>query len=301
MEKNPELSIIIVNFNSKKFLKNCLESILSSQLNDLKLETIVVDNASKDGSSQFVKKNFPLVTMVNSKKNIGFSKANNLGIKKAKGNYILVLNPDTVLSPKTLLEGIEFMEKNPRVGISTCRLELEDGVLDWASHRGFPTPWASFTYFTKLEETFPKFKIFGQYHLTWKDFGSIHEIDSPAGAFLLIRRKVIEEIGMFDEDFFLYGEDLDFAFRAKQKGWKIMYYPLTTATHYKGISSGIKGHSQKLTTANKKTKLRNLNHFYDAMRIFYSKHYQKKYPSFVNFLTTLAIELKRKIAFLGVK
>ncbi len=117
----------------------------------------------------------------------------------------------------------------------------------------------------------------------------------------MIRRKIIKDIGNFDEDFFLYGEDLDLAYRAKRAGWKVIYYPLTVATHYKGISSGIKGHSQKLTTADKKTKIINMNHFYDAMRIFYKKHFKKKYPFCVGFLATLAIEFKRKIALLGVK
>jgi hypothetical protein len=301
MAKDIDLSIIIVNYNSKEFLKNCLESIKNSQLNGLKIETIVVDNGSKDKSCELVSKKFPWAILLRNKKNAGFSKGNNLGLNKAKGKYFLLLNPDTILSPKTLKVMVDFIADNPQVGISTCRLELEDGNLDWASHRGFPTPWASFTYFTKLDQLFSNLKLFSQYHLGFKDLHSIHEIDSPAGAFFLINKQVINDIGLFDEDFFLYGEDLDFAYRAKKKGWKVIYNPFTSATHYKGISSGIKGHSQKFTTADKNTKIKNMNHFYDAMRIFYKKHYQNKYPPLVNFLALLAIELKRKIALLGVK
>ncbi len=243
-----------------------------------------------------IENSFPSAMLIKNKENEGFSKANNKGILRAKGRYILLLNPDTVVDPQTFSYAVKFMDTYPRVGALTCRVELTNGQLDWASHRGFPTPWAALTYFLGLEKIFPKIKIFSQYHLSYKNLNEAHEIDSGCGAFFLIRREALDQIGLLDEDYFMYAEDLDLSYRLKQAGWKIMYLPDVKVIHYKGVSSGMKRHSQHLTTSSQDVRKKAKDAFYSTMKIFYKKHYWNKYPFFINWLIMLAINLKWKLA-----
>lgn len=286
-----DLSIIIVNFNTREILRNCLNSIVQAihQSADVfpRTEVIIVDNASADDSREMIVNDFPEFKLVVNETNLGFSKANNAGIKQAQGIYILLLNSDTGIFPDTLYKTYQFMEKNRDVGVVTCRVELPNGQIDPACHRGFPTPWASFCYFTKLEKLFPKVKFFSGYHQWYKDLNSPHEIDSPTGAFYLIRKKTIESVGFLDEKFFMYGEDLDWSYRIKQKEWKIFYIPDTKIIHYKKQSGR--------ESENKELKKQIDRHFYETMEYFYKKHYQYKYPWIVNKITLWVLKIVKLI------
>lgn len=287
-----DLSVIIVNYNVKELLRQCLRSLVDA-------EVFVVDNASSDGSVEMVRKEFPQVKVIASEENLGFAKANNLGIKGSSGRYLLFLNPDTMVPSETLPEMIKFMDENPEVGVATCFVELVSGGMDPDCHRGFPTPWASFCFFTKLEKLFPRSRIFGQYHQTWKDLTKTHEIYSCCGAFMMVRRKAMEEVGIWDEDFFFYGEDLDWCYRFKERDWKVMFYPHCKIIHHKGASSGMKKSSEDVTTATREARRRAREASTDAMRIFYNKHYRRKYPAPVTWLVLGGIKLMEKIRLLG--
>lgn len=292
-----DLSIIIVSYNTKEFLEKCVASILEHK-QSLQIEVIIVDNASVDNSVQMIKKEYKDVILIENKKNLGFSKANNLGVKKAKGKYILFLNPDTVVQPVTLSAMYEFMEKQTNAGVATCRVDLLNGELDDACHRGFPTPWNAFCHFFGFSRIFPRSRIFAGYSMGWEDLSKTHEIDACAGAFMIVRKLAGEEIDWWDEDYFWYGEDIDFCYKLKQKNWKIYFVPTTSVLHYKGVSGGIKSTSKNITTASKETKMRATRARFEAMRIFYNKHYQKKYPKVITRLALLGISLKEKLSFI---
>lgn len=291
------LSIVIVSFNSKEVLRQCLDSLMKNypeEFSDKRYEIIVVDNASVDGSAEMIKNEFDWVKLIEAKENLGFARANNLGVKEGSGRHILFLNPDTVVPQNTLSAMINYMDSNSSIGVSTCLVELSGNRgIDLDCHRGFPTPWASFCYFTGLEKLFPKSKIFGQYHQTWKDLLAIHEIDSAVGAFMLVRREVGKKISWWDEGFFFYGDDLDFCYRVKDLGYKIMYNPFVKIFHYKGISSGIQVGSIKESTATADSRTKALNASINAMKIFYNKHYQKKYPKIIDWLVNFGTGILR--------
>ena len=285
-----DLSIVIVNFNAKEFLKRCIESIFESSLKNF--EIVVVDNASKDGSIEELKKLKFNIKIIANNKNTGFAAANNQGIKETSGRYVLFLNPDTSVYPKTLKYMVDFMDKNKNVGAATCKVVLPNGQIDDSSHRGFPTPWNSLCYFSGLSKVFPKSKIFSGYTLGFLDLSSIHEIDALAGAFMIVRREAGDKLGWWDEDYFFYGEDLDFCYRLKENGLKIYYVPRVSILHYKGLSSGIKSHSKHLSHADLETKKAATTARFDAMKIFYRKHYINSYPKILTWLVFRAINFK---------
>jgi len=291
-----DLSIIIVNYNVRDLLRHCLRSLelTNCQTAKLSAEVFVVDNGSRDGSVEMVRREFPQVKLIASDKNLGFAKANNLAIRESSGRYLLFLNPDTVVPEETLPEMIKFMDENPQVGASTCFVELASGGMDPDCHRGFPTPWAAFCFFCKLEKFFPHSPIFGQYHQTWKNLSQTHEIDACCGAFMMVRRRAMEEVGTWDENFFFYGEDLDWCYRFEEKNWKVMFYPHCKIIHHKGASSGMKKGSQQVTRATRESKRRALQASTEAMRIFYEKHYRQKYPLIVTRLVLGGIKLIEK-------
>lgn len=288
------LSIIIVSFNSEKYIKKTIKSCLRNLkgLKD-KVEILIVDNNSQDRTKEVVKSfRFKNLKFIRLKNNLGYGKANNLGAKKSKGKYLLFLNPDIELVKVDFLDLIKFLEKSKRRAGLTIKLVLENGELDKACHRGFPTPWRAFCYFSKLESIFCKQpikifkKLFGGYHLCFKDLSILHTIDSPSGAFFLLKRKVFEEVGGFDEDFFMYGEDLDLSYRIKLKGYSIFFYPKYKAVHYK-YKSGLQGKNKRIRDFAK-------YHFWKAMEIFYRKHYESKYPGLISFLILKILEFKIK-------
>lgn len=294
-----DLSVIIVNFNTEKLLADCLRSVFSSK-DDLAYEVFVVDNASADGSVKMVKKQFPQVLLLSNRENLGFAKANNQAIGKSKGRYVLLLNPDTIVEKNTFSKMVGFMDKAPTIGAATCKVVLPNGQLDRDCRRSFPTPWISFTKFSKLSRIFPKTKLFGSYQLTYLDENKKADIDACVGAFMMVRRKVIREVGVLDEDFFFYGEDLDWCYRIKKKGWRIVYYPKVKIIHYKGASSGIKHSSKQVTLATKESKRKALIASIEAMKIFYQKHYQNHYPRIVTALVFLGIWLLQKTRLLKI-
>jgi len=288
-----DISIVIVNYKTKDLTLQTLNSVFKAEPPKGKMEVILVDNASEDGTPAIVGKKYSQVKIIKSPDNLGFAGGNNLGLRQAKGRYILLLNSDTIINKNTLTTMVKFMDANPQAGLSTCRIDLLNGKIDPASHRGFPTPWAALTYFSGLEKLFPHSKIFSQYHQGWKDLTKVHEIDSPVGAFFFLRKKALDQVGLLDEQFFMYGEDIDLAFRIKKAGWKVMYVPLTNITHLKGASGlNKKSTKQRLTTTES---------FFSAMKIFYKKHYQKKYFFLFRLLMFLGIDLIKQLRFLKIR
>ncbi len=294
-----DLSVIILSFNTKEITNQCLQSLFSalSSTKFLQSEIIIIDNASSDGSVEMIQAferdhQSPAISwkcQFNTE-NVGYPKGNNQGMAIASGAFILLLNSDAIIENVDFPSLLQYMESNPKVGVLTVKVNLPAGGIDPASHRGFPTIWNSFSYFMKFEMVFGKLpvvgKFFSGYHLTHLDLNSIHEIDSPAGAFFLTRKSITDKVHGFDEDFFMYGEDLDLSYRIKQEGYKIIYYPLFHVTHLKR-SSGLQ---TKNSDIRKKTRV----YFYNAMKIFFKKHYASKYPSFINTFIYWSIDLKSK-------
>lgn len=267
-----DLSVIILSYRSKEHLKALLPSIAESRTK-YTYEVIVVDNGSNDGTGEWLQNaklqisNFKFIQNINN----GFAAGNNIGIKQASGRYILLLNPDTTVQPDTFEAMLDFMESRPDVGMSTCKLIKPDGTLDRAARRNFPNPANAFLRFLHLQHLASK-----PYNISDETADQEMEIESLVGAFCLTRRDVIEKIGLLDESFFMYGEDLDWCWRCREAGWKVWYYPKTFITHHKGESS-------------KKAAFRALKWFHDAMWIFYRKHYWQKYPLPLNWLVWVGI------------
>lgn len=296
------LSVIIPSYNTNELTERCLSTLIKSlpKSKNFISEVIIVDNGSTDGSLENIKyqianrknkyKNLKITfNIIQNKKNLGYPKANNQGIKIAGGKYILFLNSDTILDNINFEKLLNYFESHPEVGVVTIKVILSNGSIDPASHRGFPNIWNSFCYFAGLEDVFkhvPFFnKIFGGYHLTHLNIEKIHEIDSPAGAFYLTRSNILKKIGGFDESFFMYGEDLDLSFRVKEFGYKIVYYPHYRVTHLK--------HASGLEKFDLNTRKETKYHFFDAMKIFYRKHYEKIYPPIINGLIYLVLDIIR--------
>lgn len=263
-----DLSIIIVNFKTYELTRQAIESIYNSQTN-YQFEIIVIDNHSQDQSPEKLSKDFPEIRMIVNEENVGFSRANNQGIKASRGRYLLLLNSDTIIEQNTIDVMVRFMDQHTEVGASGCKVLLTDGRLDKACRRGFPTPLASFYYLFGFSKLFPVHPHFNQYHLSHLDENKDYPVDCLVGAFMLIRREVIDQIGYLDEDFFMYGEDIDYCYRIKEAGWQIHYYPYTSIIHFKGASS-------------RKKSLKLLYEFHRAMFLFHRKHYRHNYFFIVN-------------------
>lgn len=295
--KKVEVSIIIVSFHSEHTIIECIQSVLKTVRKN-SYEIIISDNSLDDKTKDTVEsfKTRDNIMFIDNGENLGFSRANNIAVKKASGDFILFLNPDTQVYDGAIDGMIDFMKNHPDCGVSTCFVELTNGQLDDSSHRGFPTPWRSFSYFSGLSKMMPSSKFFGGYNLSYLDISKPHEIESAAGSFMLVRRNVGNEIGWWDEDFFFYGEDLDFCYRVKEKGYTIWFVPQYRVLHLKGVSSGIKKVSKDITKANQETKKLATYHRFKAMEIFYDKHYRNKYPDLINFFVKSGIKVKRIFA-----
>ncbi len=267
----PSLSIIILSYNVKQLLLDCLASVYAHAGSDWQI--IVVDNASSDGSAEAVEVKFPKVNVIRSNTNLGFSAGNNLGIKRAVGDYILFLNDDTKITGDAITESLKYLKDHNDVGALTCKVELPNGKLDYSCHRGLPTPWNALCYFTGLSKIFPKSKLFSGYTATYQDLNTIHEIDCATGAFLLVKRVAGESIGWWDEDYFWNGEDIEFCFQLRKNKWKIIYYPQEKIIHFKGSSSGLWSTGQ--SKVSQEVKLRTARSAAKAMKIFYGKHFKK--------------------------
>jgi len=295
----PILSIIILNYKSREYALKAIASIEETCLGEVSTgtyEVIIVDNASKDGSLEAFNeyKNKTAIKhfiVVDAKINNGFSSGNNKGIPNANGKYILFLNPDTLVHKNTLQTLILFMDQHSDAGACTCKLMIPAGGIDEASHRGFPTPWNAFCHFSGLEKLFGKTKLFGGYIQGWKNMDANHKVDAISGAFMFVRREAGKEIGWWDEDYFFYGEDLDFCYKLKEHNWNIYYVPAVSTLHYGGVSSGIKKRSQSITKASIETKNIVQNARFNAMRIFYKKHYLNKYPKLITWVVFKGIDV----------
>ncbi len=285
----PELSIVILNYNVKELLLNCLESIYENKGNS-SWQVIVVDNASEDGSVEKVEEIYRnKIEIIRNKSNLGFAGGNNSAISLIKAPVVLFLNPDTIIVGDVVQKCLEKLNSDPDLGAITCRVELPDGSLDYSCHRGFPTPWNSFAYFSGLAKLFPKSSFFAGYSASYLDIHRAHEIDCLTGAFLMVRRIAAEQIGFWDKDYFWNGEDIEFCFSLKEKGWKIYFYPGVKIIHYKGSSSGL--WSSAAAKVDKEKKLKAITHGTSAMKIFYMKHFYKEYPPLVRDLILGGIKL----------
>jgi GT2 family glycosyltransferase len=286
-----ELSIIIVNYNTNELTQACLLSLAHAKQSEDSWEIILVDNGSTDGSgaalARFCQSDPVLkkiTTILQNNTNVGFSAGNNLGIKQARGDYLLLLNSDTEVSPGaiTIVQKRLFNRKN--VGAATCKLVLPDGSIDPACHRGFPTPWAAVTYLLGFEKIFPHSRLFAQYHMGYMNMAIEHCVDAISGAFFMVKRDVVNSVGLLDEAFFMYGEDLDWAYRIRKKQYDILFVPDVSVLHKKKQS----GRVNKDRQIRKRTTIS----FYQTMQLFYRKHYQQLYPFFVTWILLRLLDLR---------
>ncbi len=300
-----DISIIILNYNTRDLLAQTLNSISRELSADIGIEIIVSDNGSTDGSVEMIRTNFPWVGLLENNANLGFSAGNNRGVPISKGRYVLFLNSDVQVVGDAIHYVYTQMEADASIGIGTCYVELSSGGIDPACHRGFPTPWRAFCYYSSLERFASKLptsgtglllrKWLGGYHLLEKPLDCAHEIDSCTGAFLLVRRDVGESIKWWDEDFFMYGEDLDFCYKVKELGKKVMFFPQVKILHFKH-QSGLKKNDSVVKVDVRAIKRKTTIAFYDAMKIFYTKHYTTKYPAWLTGLVLLFISIKKQRA-----
>ncbi|MEI6683906.1 MAG: glycosyltransferase [Bacteroidota bacterium] len=279
-----KLSIVIVNYNVKYFLEQCLHSVQNA-CHGLDAEVFVVDNDSVDGSVKMVKEKFPEVLLIENKDNKGFSSANNQAIRKSTGQYILLLNPDTIVEDDTLRKVVDFMDAHPDAGGLGVKMLDGKGKFLPESKRGLPLPSVAFFKVFGLSALFPRSKIFSTYHLGYLDKDKTHVVDVLAGAFMLLRKTVLDKIGLLDEAFFMYGEDIDLSYRITEAGYKNYYYPGTRIIHYKGEST-------------KKSSLNYVFVFYNAMIVFAKKHFSKENARAFSVMINIAIYFRAFISIL---
>jgi hypothetical protein len=279
-----DLAIVIVNYNTSALLRDCLQSVFASS-GDLATGVCVVDNASPDDSVAVTRRDFPQVRLIANQANVGYPAANNQGLRHfgfraeaaspgpaggvaALPRFALLLNPDTVLPPGALAQMVAFLEKHPEAGVAGPKLVRLDGTLDKACYRSFPTPDSSLWHLLQLDRAFPRSPRFGRYNLTFMDPDQVAKVDAVVGAFMMVRREAIAQAGLLDEQFFMYGEDLDWAKRITDAGWEVWYNPRVQVTHIKAAASR---HSYKARVE-----------FYRAMDIFYRKHYRAETPFYLD-------------------
>lgn len=299
MTQQYDLSIIILSYNVKDLLIKCLDSIYRNKTKSDNWQIIVVDNNSSDHSLEEAKEKFPRIEAIQTGKNLGFSGGNNAGVPYLNSEYVLFLNPDTVIVGDVIQKSLNYLKKDPTIGALGCRVEFPNGDLDYSAHRGFPTPWNSLAYFTGLTKLFPKFKFFSGYTATHLDVSQTHEMDCGTGAYMMLPTKVGEMVHWWDTDYFWNGEDIEFFYRIKQKGFKVIYFADGKIIHYKGSSSGLwKTAKVKVDPA---VKLKAARNGIKAMRIFYMKHYYKQYPPVIREVVLLGIAILEKYRLFKIK
>ncbi|MBO0727847.1 MAG: glycosyltransferase family 2 protein [Acidimicrobiaceae bacterium] len=274
IEEQPLVSVLVVSHNVRSLLLDTLHALGNEGWANL--EVIVVDNHSADGSADAVRLEFPRAKLVGLSENIGYGRANNVAFERAKGDLILLLNPDVTVSSGCIAHLVRFLQEHPDAGAVGPRLVRQDGSADLAARRSFPTPRASFYRMTGLSRLFPASSRFNRYNLGAQDAAREHEIDAGTGACLLVRRSAIDEVGLFDPDFFMYGEDLDLCYRIKAQGWKVWYVPSATAVHVKG-------------TATRQLPFRMRYEFHRAMWVYHCKHHAAALPAPANAAIWLGI------------
>lgn len=284
-----DLGIVITSYNTRDLLRACLRSVYAS-VGGFAFEVCVVDNASPDGSAEMVAAEFPQARLIANTENVGYPSANNQGLKAfgfaaapetPTPQFALLLNPDTELPPDALAQMLDFMAGHPDAGVAGPKLVLLDGSLDSACRRSFPSPEISCYRLTGLARLFPRSRRFGRYNLTYLDPDLVAEVDSVVGAFMLVRGAAIVQVGLMDGQFFMYGEDLDWAYRIKAAGWKVYYNPAVVVLHVKRAASR---HSPRAQVE-----------FYRAMDIFYRKHYAAQTPWWLHVFIVSAIAARAKL------
>lgn len=283
--QRPAVTVAIVHYETPRVLLRCLNA-LRLAAERVETEVFVVDNGSVDFDPLVCERALPGIRVIRNQSNVGFARASNQALRIARGRYLLLLNPDAFVEPDTLATMVEYLDERPGVGCATCRVELENGSLDLACRRLFPTPARSLYRMTLLSRMFPRSRRFGQYNLTYLDDRQESEIDLPCGAFMMVRSEIREQVGLLDERYFMYGEDIDWAVRIKAAGWRIMYAPVTKVRHVKRASSS---HDRPRT----------IRCFYKSMRIFYREHYWPVYPRWVSALVFLALAVRERIELMG--
>lgn len=275
MNNKINLSIIIVSCNTRNILRNCLESIFEN-IKDIDFEVWVVDNASSDGSLEMIEKEFPEVKTIANKENLGFAKANNQAIKKVEGKYIFLLNPDAVILDENFGKLIQFMEEHPEAGACGPLVLNKNGTMQRQCKRGFPTFWNSFAYYSGLWKLFSQNKWwienFGGYFLLGKSDDKICEVGQLSGAAMIVRKEILEKVGLMSEDYVMYWDDTDWCYRIKEANWKIYYVPFVKITHYGG-AGGAQLHAFK-----------NLWYFHRGACLFYRRYLAPNYFFLINFL-----------------
>lgn len=286
-----KLSIIILNYNTKDLTKDCITSVMKTT-GRLSCEIIVVDNGSSDGSINFLKSKIQMtnVKFIETGENFGFAKGNNAARNITSGEYILFLNSDTIVYPHTLEETVAYLDQHNDVGAVTCKAVLSNGTLDKDTRRSFITPWIGFVHlFLRLDRIFPKSKVFGQYWYGYISENETHEIDAIQGAFFMTRKKVLDKVNWFDEDYFLDAEDIDLSWKIKHDGWKNIYYPKVSVLHLKGATKGKNKSTNKNISMSEKLKYRLSG--VNSMEIFYKKRMWSQYPLAINYIVILGIQL----------
>jgi len=285
-----DLGIVIVNYNTRDLLRACLETVYASR-GDLAFEVCVVDNGSVDGSAAMVAEEFPQTRLISNPDNRGYPAANNQGLRTFgfpdgpdAPRFALLLNPDTELPPEGLAEMVAFMDAHPDAGVAGPKLVRPDGSLDLACRRSFPSPEVAFYRMTGLSRLFPRSRRFGRYNLTYLDPDEMAEVDAVVGAFMLVRREAIRQVGLMDEAFFMYGEDLDWCYRIKAAGWRVYYNPAVTVLHVKRASSH----------RNPRARVE----FWRAMSVFYRKHYAEQTSLPVHLLIEGVLRLRTALELL---
>lgn len=281
----PDVGIVIVNWNTRDLLRKCLQTVFASE--GVTFRVVVVDNASSDGSAEMVAAEFPQTELIVSEINGGFSYANNIGLRSLgfgrecgedAPRYALLLNPDTEVPPQAFRDMVAFMDADVRIGVAGPKLLLMDGSLDKACRRSFPTPEVSAYRMLGLSRLFPRSRRFGRYNLTYLDPDLVTEVDSVVGAYMQVRREAIAAVGLLDEVYFMYAEDIDWAYRIKKAGWTAWYNPKVTVLHVKRAASRRSPKAQR--------------EFYRAMLIFYRRYYRKTTPLWLHLLILTGLLLK---------
>lgn len=297
--KKVKLSIVVLSYNTRDLLRNCLKSLREVR-NEVEFEVIVPDNGSSDGSPEIVEREFTWVEkVIKIGKNLGFAAGNNKARYFINGKYVLFLNPDVEVHTNTLVKTVEYLDSHEEVGALTCKIVLPNGQLDKDARRSFITPWIGLTHiYLKLDRLFPKSELLAKYWYGYISADEEHEVDSLQGAFLLTRKKVLDQVDWFDEDYFLNAEDIDLCWKIKEKGWKIIYYPEVSITHIKGAAKGKTKETKKNVPLKEKLKYRLAE--VDAMEIFVKKRLWNKYPLALNLFVLLGIKILKLIRAIKV-